>query len=110
MGVRATALAPLPQPAGSGRDYLAGKLERRRAAKRIADDLDAHLAGVVHASALRVATEPTLAFSGAYLVDRGRIAEFERVFEAARKDLTGLELACSGPWPPFSFANVEEAA
>jgi hypothetical protein len=49
-------------------------------------------------------------FSGAYLVDRARVDEFRRAVETARAARPSVAVACTGPWPPFSFTRPLEAA
>jgi hypothetical protein len=94
--------------AGTGHAYLAAKLERRRAAARIGEDLHAELASLACASTFHLVGDPRPQFSGAYLVDRVRIDEFRRGVEAARAARPGIALACTGPWPPFSFTESLE--
>ena len=116
IGVRASAPSPPKGPesvAGestSGYAYLAAKLERRRAAARMGEDLHAELAALARASSFRLIADPRPEFAGAYLVDRERVDEFRRGFEAARDARPGLALACTGPWPPFSFTESLEGS
>lgn len=100
MGIRASAPA---KPSSTGREYVEARLGWRRAAESV----HAELASLAHDSSLHVATHAGLTFSGAYLVDRARVADFQRAAGAVRPD---LDLACSGPWPPFSFADAEGAS
>jgi hypothetical protein len=93
----------------SGRDYLAAKLERRRSAARLAEELNAELAPFARASSFRTVAAPHPELAGAYLVDRDRLDAFlgrARELDARRPE---AELACSGPWPPFSFTEPLEA-
>jgi hypothetical protein len=41
----------------------------------------------------------------AYLVDRGRVREFVAMVEQLDDRLDDVELVCTGPWPPYSFAE-----
>jgi hypothetical protein len=110
MGVRGTAAVVGSQSAASGREYLTRKLEGRRVAAGAAEGLHAELSQIAHASSLRVASEPALGFAASYLVDRERVAEFRSRCEAASGVRPDLELACTGPWPPYSFVSAEERA
>jgi hypothetical protein len=116
LAVRASAPAaadgaePAGGPAEDGRAYLAAKLERRRAAARMGDELHAQLAPRAAASTFTATAEPRPAFSGAYLVDRARMEEFRRGFEEVRAARPDLALACTGPWPPFSFTEPLEGS
>jgi hypothetical protein len=114
IGVRASATGPakggeaVAGESTSGHAYLAAKLERRRAAARMGEELHSELAALARASSFRLIADPRPAFAGAYLVDRERVGEFRRGFEAARDARPDLALACTGPWPPFSFTEALE--
>ena len=42
----------------------------------------------------------------AYLVDRGRVGEFVALVHELGGCLDGVELVCTGPCPPYSFADA----
>lgn len=101
VGVRAV-WRDAPRPARDGRDFLAAKLERRRAAER----LHAPLAKLADDVVCRIAPDASTAFSAAYLVQPARAATL-----AARTDLLArtepaVRVVCSGPWPPYSFSEA----
>jgi hypothetical protein len=55
---------------------------------------------------MKVLPSPSIPFAGAYLVDRERT---DRFFELARElggSLEDADLVCTGPWPPYSFAEA----
>ena len=110
MGVRASVATPAEPTAGSGRAYLAAKLERRRAAARIGEKLDSELAPLASSSTYRLLGDPQPTFAGSYLVERDAVERFRGAFEAARASHPDLALACTGPWPPFSFTDAKAAA
>jgi Gas vesicle synthesis protein GvpL/GvpF len=91
----------------SGREYMLDRLDRRRRAERLADEVHEPLAALAKAETRTVAATPQLLLSAAYLVPR---EDLER-FQSALRELEGahpeLSLACTGPWPPYSFATVE---
>lgn len=90
--------------AQSGTSYLRGRLESRRMAERVARELDpltGHALGARRAVALR----PDLPVLDAYLVERERVGEFVALVELLDGRLRDVELACTGPWPPYSFAD-----
>jgi hypothetical protein len=114
LGVRASvraaeAGAPVAESAVSGRAYLEAKLARRRAAARLGESLHAELVAAARASTFRLHADPRPEFAGAYLVDREQVEDFRRRVEAARDARPEVELACSGPWPPFSFTGPAAA-
>jgi hypothetical protein len=45
------------------------------------------------------------AFEAAYLLERGRVAEAERVVRAFADAHPALTVVCTGPWAPYSFAG-----
>jgi hypothetical protein len=97
VAVRARLDAPAPT-GGGGREYVAAKLAQRR----LAGELRSELAPFAHGATSRTADDELAA---SYLVDRSRLDEFmlrARELDARRPD---VQLACSGPWPPFSFTS-----
>jgi Gas vesicle synthesis protein GvpL/GvpF len=91
----------------SGREYMLGRLEERRRVEQLADELHAPLASLARAETHSVGTTPQLVLSASYLVPR----EDLDAFQAALRDLElahpALTIACTGPWPPYSFATAE---
>lgn len=88
----------------SGTAYLRGRLEQRRNAARVAGELDP--LNTIALSARRlVAPRPDVPVLDAYLVDRARVDEFVALVERLDRDLDDVELVCTGPWPPYSFAE-----
>lgn len=88
----------------SGTSYLRGRLELHRSAERVARELDP-LTGLALGARRAVARRPDLPVLDAYLVDRERVAEFVALVEQLDGRLNEVELVCTGPWPPYSFAE-----
>jgi hypothetical protein len=87
---------------GTGRGYMTA----RAAGLRTAAAVHEPLAALARASVLRPGRELLRA---AYLVDRGAVDAFVAlVTHLQRVHDDALALVCTGPWPPFSFA--EEAS
>jgi hypothetical protein len=59
-------------------------------------------------STVRVLQSPRLTLIGSYLVDRGDVERFGKEAERLARALDGVRLACTGPWPPYSFTSQEE--
>jgi hypothetical protein len=108
LGVRASVggVQPGPVRGGTGRAYLAAKLDRRRAAAAIGEALHARLDPLARAASFKTSADPRPAFAGSYLVDRDGVDRFREEAEAAGSAYPELELACTGPWPPFSFTEA----
>jgi hypothetical protein len=95
----AAALTPEPAPPRSGTEYLHRRLEEQC---RL-DDLEAALAPL--AELARATTARRDGTTWAYLVERERLAEFVAAVRALDRRRPELELVCTGPWPPYSFAG-----
>jgi|SRR5918992_280014 hypothetical protein len=94
-------------PGQSGREYMVGRLDRRRQAERLADEVHAPLAALARAETRTVAATPQLLLSAAYLVPREALEPFQSAVEEIETAHPELSLACTGPWPPYSFATAE---
>jgi hypothetical protein len=100
--------ASSPAPAGSGRDYMRVRLAAVRDADALADELHLPLAALARAST-RSMSAPRLLLTAAYLVPRGSLPAFRTRVEELQRSRPGVSLACTGPWPPYSFAAAEAA-
>jgi Gas vesicle synthesis protein GvpL/GvpF len=88
----------------SGTSYLRDRLELRQSARRVAGELDP-LGALARSSRRAIAPRPDLPVLNAYLVDSGRVSEFVELVEQLDDRLDEVELVCTGPWPPYSFAE-----
>ena len=88
----------------SGSSYLRDRLELRQSARRVASELDP-LGALARSSRRAIAPRPDLPVLNAYLVDSGRVSEFVELVEQLDDRLDEVELVCTGPWPPYSFAE-----
>jgi gas vesicle protein GvpL/GvpF len=89
----------------SGRDYMRWRLAEQHRIERLGDDLDAPLAALARAST-GMQTAPGL-LSAAYLVPRERVDDFRRAVRELERTHGGVALACTGPWPPYSFGTAD---
>ena len=108
--------------AGAGRAYLM----RRRAATRrqevlaqqdaeIADTFHAELEGAAVAGRRLAAQDRRLTghvgemiLNGAYLVERDRVDVFREALAAVAGRHAHVRVEVAGPWPPYSFASLEQ--
>lgn len=115
---------PAPEPAGGGAGVA--YLRRRRAqlsANEQAQQAAADSAGQVHAALGRQAEAARrhapqdrrlsgqadwMVLNGAYLVDAGRAEEFAESVRHLADRYPAIRLELTGPWPPYSFAGVED--
>lgn len=87
--------------ASSGAEYMRTRLEELRGQDRLVAELHEPLA--------RLARESTLqrddgGIRAAYLVERRNAASFREAAESLER-ATELAAVCTGPWPPYSFAE-----
>jgi hypothetical protein len=81
-------------------DYL--RLKRRSSA--VAATVHDPLAALARAHVQRPPRPPE-ALRAAYLVDRGAVGGFTRLVARLDERHPELQLLCTGPWPPYSFAQ-----
>jgi hypothetical protein len=57
----------------------------------------------------QVTVRPTekLVLAAAHLVERAKISKYREKIAEARRNRPDLHFLTSGPWPPYSFANIE---
>jgi hypothetical protein len=96
LGIRIP-LGDAEPPARTGTEYLLGRLDRRRAATRLAGEVDRVLGPLVIDRRL-LGVRPELRV--AYLVDADRVDRFRA---AARGLSCPRPVVCTGPWPAYSF-------
>ncbi|OYD70160.1 GvpL/GvpF family gas vesicle protein [Rhodococcus sp. OK302] len=107
---------------GKGTAYLL----RRRAELSAQQDVERRAAGhaeEIHSALLgnavggrrRQVTDPVLTgkrawmiFNGTYLVDSERVDDFAALVAALDDERPGVTLELTGPWPPYSFAGIDE--
>ncbi|WP_329409883.1 GvpL/GvpF family gas vesicle protein [Nocardia vinacea] len=107
---------------GTGTAYLARRRAELSAQETVERDA-AERAEAVHARLVRhaaagrrqAATDPALSgrrdwmvLNGTYLVDDDHAADFAATVNELGKELPGIRLEITGPWPPYSFAGVDQ--
>jgi Gas vesicle synthesis protein GvpL/GvpF len=98
-------------PAGqTGRVYLTTRLEARRRAETLAAEIHGPLARLAEAARERVLLTERLPLSAAYLVRRELVDAFRSEVERLAAERPDIRLLCTGPWPPYSFAAMDEGA
>jgi hypothetical protein len=93
------------QRAGSGTEYLRRRAGDTATRKRAADAIHAPLAAAARAACTRPVRLPGELLRSAYLVERGAVEPFARLVAKLDDDNPDLQLSCTGPWPPYSFAQ-----
>jgi hypothetical protein len=121
--VRAAGPAAPPVESGTpGADYLQRRRAEMAAARQSTEDL-AVLADVLHRELSRGAAasrrinpqdprlsghDGTMILNGAYLVDSNREDDFSMLVEDVASRHPELLVELNGPWPPYSFATLDQ--
>lgn len=91
--------------AGSGTDYL------RARAREVAVETDAAqvvhepLSALARAATIRPTSLPGEVLRAAYLVNQAELEDFTALVRQLQDHNPTLRLTCTGPWPPYSFAQ-----
>jgi hypothetical protein len=99
-----------PQPVqelASGREYLQRRLDDLARLDSLAEDVHAPLAERARAATRARGVGGTALLRAAYLVPKTDVERFREAVDAAQSRYAELSFACTGPWPPYSFAEVE---
>jgi hypothetical protein len=109
LSVRVVAAGGTPSPPGppertSGAEYLRLRAQAEASRDDAARALHEPLAACARESAQGRPRPPEL-FRAAYLVERGVIDSFVAEVGRLQEESTGLAILCTGPWPPYSFAE-----
>ena len=108
LSVRAVLTEPAEDAApaeSTGADYLRAKRRATAAHDTVANAVHEPLAALARASAQRPPRPPMEALRAAYLVDRGAVGAFAKLVARLDERHPELRLLCTGPWPPYSFAE-----
>jgi Gas vesicle synthesis protein GvpL/GvpF len=106
----ADALAPAgTNGAGSGTAYMLSRLARKVRSEEVG--------GLIHKSLSSLARDHTsmssslerMSLSAAYLVERHQVDDFRVRVEELQREIGGVTIVCTGPWPPYSFTSTERA-
>jgi hypothetical protein len=88
------------------REVLGDKLLADKA-KKLASWLKERLGDTVLKDVVTIRPTEKLFLSAAHLVDRDRIENYRQMLKLARGERSELRFLTSGPWPPYSFANID---
>ena len=85
-------------------------LEKRReilGSEEIASWLSERLGDSVRGTRINTIVADKLLLSAAHLVERESVAQYRQLLKQARAERPELKILTSGPWPPYSFANID---
>jgi Gas vesicle synthesis protein GvpL/GvpF len=99
---------------GKGTAFLLAKREEllvdeklEREARTVADWIKERLSEVVRKEHVSVQPKHKLVLSASYLIERGKETDFGQIVDKLRIERPDLHFLTSGPWPPYTFANIE---
>ena len=89
------------------RRELLGSEARAREAKRIASWLEERLREVVREKTFQTNSTGKLLVAAAHLVERSSVERYRTAVKNLTLERPDLHFLASGPWPPYSFANID---
>lgn len=88
------------------REILGGE-RRSKEAKQVAAWLDEQVGIYVQQEEISLCPTEKLIVAAAHLVSREQLTEYRDRVAEARKTRPELHFLVSGPWPPYTFSNIE---
>lgn len=89
----------------TGTEYMRARAQELAAREEAVQAIQEPLTALARTVTSRPTSLPGEVLCAAYLLDRERVARFgERVAKLQAENLA-LRLTCTGPWPPYSFAE-----
>jgi len=105
----------LPQPADKPgtaflvqkRREILGSETRIAEAKRLAAWLEEHIGDLIKEASIEQSRTDKLILAASHLLERGVVEQYRARLKTARAERPELHFLVSGPWAPYSFANIE---
>jgi hypothetical protein len=98
--------APTRVEAADGAGYMHGRREAELQRRAVVDQLHERVSSAARDARIRYgALGGEELFVAAYLIPAARLTEVTREVESFGSDHRDLTVVCTGPWPPFSFAE-----
>jgi Gas vesicle synthesis protein GvpL/GvpF len=97
-------------PIGSGREYMGFRLEQATRRRLLADQIDEPLMRLARGRTRVDHSPPDILLTAAYLVPHPMAEAFRLEMQGLQALHADLDVLCTGPWPPYSFAAEMEAA
>jgi hypothetical protein len=89
------------------RRELLGSEARAAEAQQIASWLQMQVGEVVRETRIETNLTDKLLLATSHLVERGVVEQYRTRLKSARLERPELNFLVSGPWPPYSFANID---
>jgi gas vesicle protein GvpL/GvpF len=104
LALRATWEQPPEPELQTGTGYLRARLQLRQRAREVAAEL-MPLGELSRGSRCALPARRDEPLRCAYLVDHEQVPDFTASLQQLDDRLAGVDLVCTGPWPPYSFAE-----
>jgi hypothetical protein len=99
---------------GTGTSFLAQKRreilggeQSAAEASTISTWLHDQISGLIRAEQVTLRPSEKLVLAAAHLVERSKIKNYRQTMAETCQSRPELHFLLSGPWPPYSFANIE---
>ena len=89
------------------RRQIIGDEQRAVEATEISTWLHENLSGLIRDEQVTIRPTERLVLAAAHLIEREKIAQYRREVAETCQNRPELHFLLSGPWPPYSFANIE---
>jgi len=89
------------------RQELIGNERLENEARALDDWLRCGLKDVVKREQVTIEPRQRLVVSSSYLVEQARLPDYRRELAKLQAERTTLHFLSSGPWPPYTFANID---
>ena len=89
------------------RRELRGSEQKTAEATEIKTWLHQQIDGLIRDEQVAIRSSEKLVLAAAHLIERDKIGQYKGKLSTARKNRPELHFLFSGPWPPYSFANIE---
>jgi hypothetical protein len=107
IGLHVVAPPQQSEPEATGRDYMQRRLRDLSRAEELAAEIHAPLAEHARDATRTLSVGATALLRAAYLVPEDHVDSFKVHVQGAQRRHPELSFACTGPWPPYSFAALE---
>jgi len=99
---------------GAGTAFLMSKRQELLGIDRVEQEarelgawLGRGLRDIVRQEQITIEPKQRLVLSASYLVERARLTDYRRELGRLQAERTNLHFLSSGPWPPYTFANID---
>jgi len=89
------------------RREILGSEARIAEARRVVSWLEQHVREIIRDEKIEEGRTDKLFLAAAHLVERGAVEQYRARLKAARQERPELHFLVSGPWAPYSFANID---